>query len=172
MFDRACRRCEIPVGVLGIQTRLEGMPRFANPGLRQREALTSRDPEPPPLEYVRVSGGLFLDMMIHDFDLARFLVTELGPETPWHISRFHPTYKLTDRPVTPVETLRQAREIGLAAGLKYVYTGNVPGEASESTFCHHCGRLLIERWGFSIQSNRVKRGKCTDCGSVLSGIGV
>ena len=103
--------------------------------------------------------------------LASFLVKALGPETPWHISRFHPTYKLMDRPATPVGTLIQAREIGLAAGLRYVYTGNVPGEASENTFCHHCGRLLIERWGFSIQSYRVKNGKCPDCGTVLSAIG-
>jgi pyruvate formate lyase activating enzyme len=104
--------------------------------------------------------------------LASFLAEALGPETPWHISRFHPTYKLMDRPVTPVGTLRQAREIGLGAGLRHVYTGNVPGEASESTFCHNCGRLLIERRGFSVQSYGVIDGTCPDCGSVLDGIGV
>jgi len=103
-------------------------------------------------------------------DLADFLVRDLGPETPWHISRFHPTYKLTDRPPTPVETLRQARDIGLSAGLRYVYTGNVPGEAAESTFCHHCGQRLIQRWGFTVRSNRVKDGKCPDCGAVVEGI--
>ena len=103
-------------------------------------------------------------------NLADFLVRDLGPETPWHISRFHPTYKLTDRPPTPVETLRQARDIGLSAGLRYVYTGNVPGEAAESTFCHHCGQRLIQRWGFTVRSNRVKDGKCPDCGAVVEGI--
>jgi len=66
--------------------------------------------------------------------LAKFLADSLGTETPWHISRFHPTYKLTDRPPTPVETLVTAREIGIKAGLKYVYTGNVPGESGENTF--------------------------------------
>lgn len=104
--------------------------------------------------------------------LASFLVESLGPETPWHISRFHPTYQLTDRPATPVDTLRQAREIGLAAGLEYVYTGNVPGEASESTFCSSCGKLLIERLGFSIQAYVVEKGICPDCGEKIAGIGM
>ena len=71
--------------------------------------------------------------------LAEFIADELGKETPWHISRFHPTYKLIDRPPTPVKTLTKAREIGLQAGLKYVYTGNVPGNAGENTFCPSCG---------------------------------
>ncbi len=104
--------------------------------------------------------------------LASFLVDSLGPETPWHISRFHPTYQLTDRPTTPVDTLRQAREIGLEAGLKYVYTGNVPGEASESTFCPGCGKLLIERLGFSIRGHVVEKGMCPDCGERITGIGM
>jgi pyruvate formate lyase activating enzyme len=102
--------------------------------------------------------------------LAEFLVTDLGPETPWHISRFHPTYKLTDRPPTPVQTLRQAREIGLSAGLRYVYTGNVPGEEAESTFCHRCGEKLIERWGFTVIANHIQDGKCPDCGAAIDGI--
>ncbi len=104
--------------------------------------------------------------------LAAFLVESVGPETPWHISRFHPTYRLTDRPITPVNSLLQAREIGLEAGLRYVYTGNVPGEASESTFCHSCGKLLIERLGFSIRANAIENGKCPKCGKKITGIGM
>ncbi len=104
--------------------------------------------------------------------LAAFLVESVGPETPWHISRFHPTYRLTDRPITPVNSLLQAREIGLEAGLRYVYTGNVPGEASESTFCHSCGKLLIERLGFSIRANAIENGKCPECGKKITGIGM
>jgi len=104
--------------------------------------------------------------------LASFLAEALGPDTPWHISRFHPTYKLTDRPVTPVETLRQAREIGLKAGLRYVYTGNVPGEEAESTFCHSCGKLLIERLGFSIKAYEIEGGKCPACSTAIAGIGM
>jgi pyruvate formate lyase activating enzyme len=104
--------------------------------------------------------------------LASFMAEKLGPDTPWHISRFHPTYKLTDRPATPVDTLRQAREIGLKAGLRYVYTGNVPGEAAESTFCPDCGRLLVERWGYSIKSYGIEGGRCPSCNLEIAGIGV
>ncbi len=103
-------------------------------------------------------------------NLSSFLVDALGPETPWHISRFHPTYKLTDHLPTPVETLVRAREIGINSGLKYVYTGNVPGESGEKTFCYQCGHLLIDRWGFYIQDNRIKNGKCSQCGAAVDGV--
>ena len=102
--------------------------------------------------------------------LAAFLVEDLGPDTPWHISRFHPAYRLTDRPPTPVQTLRKAREIGLAAGLRYVYTGNVPGDTGENTVCPGCGELLIERWGFRVQKLRVGDGCCGKCGNTIAGI--
>ena len=103
-------------------------------------------------------------------DLALFIKNDLGPETPWHISRFHPTYKLTDRAATPVKTLNTAREIGLNAGLKYVYTGNVPGDAGENTFCHGCGQIIIERWGFQIRSLHIADGKCKKCGAKIDGV--
>jgi len=103
-------------------------------------------------------------------ELAEFLARELGPDTPWHISRFHPTYKLTDRPPTPVQTLTTAREIGLNAGLKYVYTGNVPGSAAENTFCPGCGEIVIERRGFQVGKLRVQNGKCTQCGTGIEGV--
>ncbi|MBW2613635.1 MAG: AmmeMemoRadiSam system radical SAM enzyme [Deltaproteobacteria bacterium] len=104
--------------------------------------------------------------------LAAFLAESVGPETPWHISRFHPTYKMTDRPPTPLQTLLKARKIGLDAGLRYVYTGNVPGETSESTFCYHCGKKVIDRWGFSIRKYAIEHGKCPDCGEKIDGIGM
>jgi pyruvate formate lyase activating enzyme len=103
-------------------------------------------------------------------ELAMFIAQELGVETPWHISRFHPTYKLTDRPSTPVETLTKAREIGLKAGLKYVYTGNVPGHAAENTFCHGCGEMVIERRGFQVGRLRMKDGRCAKCGVRIEGV--
>jgi pyruvate formate lyase activating enzyme len=104
-------------------------------------------------------------------DAARFVAEELGVETPWHISRFFPTYKMTDVPPTPVSTLEQARDIGLEAGLRYVYVGNVPGE--ETTFCHSCGRLLIRRAGYWILENRVRPDStCPACGAVLAGVGM
>ena len=103
-------------------------------------------------------------------ELAAFIANDLGTETPWHISRFHPTYQLTDRAATPVKTLTKAREIGLAAGLKYVYTGNVPGNSGENTFCPGCGEMVIERWGFQVGSMRIKDGRCTLCGTGIDGV--
>jgi pyruvate formate lyase activating enzyme len=105
-------------------------------------------------------------------ELAQFLVTDLGPETPWHISRFHPTYKLTDRPPTPLATLLTARDIGLKAGLRYVYTGNVPGEDGENTLCYNCGRIVIERWGFQIRSTALEEGRCRYCQAAIDGVGL
>lgn len=104
--------------------------------------------------------------------MTEFMVSELGDHTPWHVSRFHPTYRLTDRPSTPVETLRKAREIGLSSGLKYVYTGNVPGEASECTYCPKCGANVIQRRGFTVVENRVQEDQCPDCGAPIEGVGL
>jgi pyruvate formate lyase activating enzyme len=83
--------------------------------------------------------------------LAAFIAS-LGPETPWHISRFHPMYKMLDHSPTSVQTLARARKIGLEEGLRYVYTGNVPGDEGEDTYCHHCGKLLIDRLGFQVRT--------------------
>lgn len=102
-------------------------------------------------------------------DIAAFIAGELGPETPWHVSRFHPTYKLTDRPSTPVSSLEMAYNIGREAGLHYVYMGNVPGQG-ETTFCHACGTSLVERIGFQILSYRIHEGKCPQCGTPVAGL--
>jgi len=102
--------------------------------------------------------------------IAEFIVTNLGIHTPWHVSAFYPTYKLTDRSGTPADTLRKAREIGIAAGLHYVYEGNRPGEGSENTCCPSCSTLLIKRYGFEISSNRILRGACPECGTAIAGI--
>ncbi|MBI4496185.1 MAG: AmmeMemoRadiSam system radical SAM enzyme [Deltaproteobacteria bacterium] len=101
--------------------------------------------------------------------IARFLFS-LGPETPWHLSRFHPTYRMLDRPPTSIGLLERARRIGLQAGLRYVYTGNVPGDVGENTFCPACGHLLIDRLGFRIRENRMRQGRCPDCGSAIDGV--
>jgi pyruvate formate lyase activating enzyme len=105
-------------------------------------------------------------------ELAGFIAGDLGDDTPWHVSRFHPTYKLLDRPPTPHKTLSDAREIGLRAGLKFVYTGNIPGDNGENTFCYGCGRILIGRRGFTVMTNAVADGRCPDCGAVISGVGL
>ena len=104
--------------------------------------------------------------------MADFLVTELGPETPWHISRFHPTYRLTDRPPTPLATLLTARKIGLQAGLRYVYTGNVPSQDGENTFCYECGKTLVQRQGFHILRYEIEQGRCRYCHASIDGIGL
>jgi pyruvate formate lyase activating enzyme len=101
--------------------------------------------------------------------IAEF-IGEVGEDTPWHISQFYPTYKLIDLPRTPVATLRKAREIGLEAGLKYVYEGNVPGEDGENTYCPNCGKLLIHRFGYHIKENKIKNSACTYCGAKIDGI--
>jgi pyruvate formate lyase activating enzyme len=102
-------------------------------------------------------------------DIAKFIVS-VDPSIPWHVTQFYPTYKLLDRPRTPVETLIRARELGAKAGLKYVYTGNVPGEKGESTYCPSCGEILIGRVGFTLTENRIKNGKCSQCGQPQAGI--
>jgi pyruvate formate lyase activating enzyme len=101
--------------------------------------------------------------------LAEFLATKGGPDVPWHISRFHPQYKYLDSEPTPVESLERAYNIGKAAGLHYVYIGNVWGTKSESTFCHNCGRILIERMGYRIVANNIEDNKCPNCGTQVAG---
>ncbi len=103
-------------------------------------------------------------------DIATFIAEELSVDVPWHVSRFHPTYRLIDRPPTPVETLRRAREIGAEAGLHYVYVGNVWEEGSEDTVCPACGARLIRRHGFSVRLNRVRDGRCPDCEATIAGL--
>ncbi len=103
-------------------------------------------------------------------ELADFLVNKVGKEVPWHISRFHPSYRMLDRAVTPIDSLKMARDIGLAAGLRYVYVGNVFGENSENTFCWSCGSLLIERRGFTVFHNRITDGQCPECRQSIDGV--
>jgi len=102
-------------------------------------------------------------------DIAGFIKKELGAETPWHISRFSSSisWQLHHLPDTPLETLREAYEIGKKAGLKYVYTGNAPGMPSEDTFCPKCNALVIDRTGFMVYRHD-KEGKCLKCGQDLN----
>lgn len=102
-------------------------------------------------------------------DIADFLC-DLSPEIPWHLSRFYPAYEVRDVPVTPVARLEHAAAIGKAAGLRYIYTGNVPGEGGENTDCPGCGTLLIERYGFYVLSNRVRQGCCPACDHPIAGV--
>lgn len=94
----------------------------------------------------------------------------VGPDIPWHISRFHPTYKLTDAPSTPASAIHRAREIGLKAGLHYVYSGNIWGDTGEKTYCHNCGNLLLDRVGFTVTRNALQEGACPDCSTPAAGV--
>lgn len=100
--------------------------------------------------------------------LAGFLVG-LSPDIPWHVSRFHPSYRMLDRPATPGSAVERALEIGREEGLRYVYAGNLPGHASESTRCPSCGEVVVERRGFRVTGMRVGGGLCGDCGSQIAG---
>ena len=105
-------------------------------------------------------------------ELATFIAQELGPETPWHVSRFHPTYRLRTKPPTPAATLHRAAEIGREVGLHYVYEGNIPGQGGEDTRCPGCQEVLIRRLGFSVRENRVRDGRCPGCGTTIAGVGL
>ena len=101
-------------------------------------------------------------------DLAGFIAQELGTETPWHISRYYPSYQMVDHPATPLDTLENARHIGLEEGLRYVYLGNVEGETN--TACYQCGRLLIRRQGYWIAENHIRDGRCPYCDTKIAGV--
>jgi pyruvate formate lyase activating enzyme len=101
--------------------------------------------------------------------IAGFL-KEVGADIPWHVSAFYPTYKMLDRPRTTAQGLRRARQIGLEAGLRYVYTGNIPGEDGEKTFCYACGAVVIDRVGYTIRRNHLQDGKCAQCGAAIDGV--
>lgn len=103
--------------------------------------------------------------------IAEF-IRSVGPEIPWHVSQFHPAFQMAAVPVTPVATLRRAASIGEAAGLRYVYVGNVPGERGESTYCHRCRALLVERRGFHVRANRLVDGRCPRCATPVDGVGM
>jgi pyruvate formate lyase activating enzyme len=103
-------------------------------------------------------------------EIARFIVENLGSDTPWHVSQFYPTHELTDKPRTPVSTLRRAREIGLNAGLHYVYEGNVPGDGGENSFCPGCGNTVVRRHGYLILENKIEGGRCPFCAGTIAGI--
>jgi pyruvate formate lyase activating enzyme len=101
--------------------------------------------------------------------LADFLVNSAGPDVPWHISRFYPSYQYMDSRPTPAATLERACGIGAAAGLRYIYVGNLPGSKAESTYCYNCGQILIERIGYEILANNVTDSACPDCGTKIAG---
>jgi pyruvate formate lyase activating enzyme len=103
--------------------------------------------------------------------IASFLLN-INPNIPWHLSRFRPDYLMKNLPTTPIKIIRQSREIGLKSGLKYVYSGNVPGDPGENTYCPKCGQVVIERFSYQIHHYKIKDSKCLNCGTPIAGIGM
>ncbi len=102
-------------------------------------------------------------------DIAKF-IKSIDKNIPWHVSAFYPTYKLTDAPPTPPETIIKAREIGLAEGLNYVYTGNIRDFEGGNTYCPNCKKLLIKRIGYFVEIINLNNGKCYNCGENIAGV--
>jgi pyruvate formate lyase activating enzyme len=102
--------------------------------------------------------------------MCRWIGETLSDEVPLHFTRFHPAYKLTSLPPTPLETLESAAQIADEAGLQYVYIGNYPGHERNSTFCPQCGEIIIGRVHFAVESLDVEQGRCRFCGHEIPGI--
>ena len=101
-------------------------------------------------------------------DIASFIAS-VSKDIPWHISRFFPTYKMTNIPPTPLSKLEKAHDTGIEEGLRFVYTGNVPNE-SNTTFCPQCGEKLIVRNAYTLSMMRVENGRCPHCRSKIPGV--
>jgi pyruvate formate lyase activating enzyme len=102
-------------------------------------------------------------------EIADFIVS-IDSSIPWHISRFHPSYNMRDTQSTRISTIHKAVEIGKQHGIKHIYSGNVPGDDYESTFCSHCGERVISRAGFFTVQNHLVDGTCPSCGKKPAGL--
>ncbi len=134
------------------------------------------------LEAIAASGRTWLEITtlliggLNDSDaqidsLTRWVMEHLGPAVPLHFTAFHPDHRMVDRAATPASTLSRARAIGLANGLRYVYTGNVHDPEGQSTHCHTCGRRLIGRDGYRISGwSLTSEGRCEGCGEPCAGV--
>lgn len=103
-------------------------------------------------------------------EMCIWIRDNVGKDVPLHFSRFYPMYKLKNLPLTPQETLEEARNVAMKAGLNYVYIGNIPGHPGESTYCPNCKRIVIGRIGYFIKENNLSDGKCKFCGYKIPGI--
>lgn len=102
-------------------------------------------------------------------EIAEF-IADVDKSIPWHVSAFHPAYRMTDRDRTSMDLLDKAYRIGKSVGLEYVYPGNAAGDSRESTFCPNCNEMIIERYGFSVTKVNIKDNRCPNCNTLISGI--
>jgi pyruvate formate lyase activating enzyme len=103
-------------------------------------------------------------------EMCRWIAEDLGPDVPLHFSRFHPQYRLQKLPPTPLATLWEAHQTALDAGIRYVYTGNVPYDERSNTFCPNCRTRLISRVGYFVRENRLRSGHCPVCATPIAGV--
>jgi pyruvate formate lyase activating enzyme len=124
------------------------------------------------LEVVTLVVPGFNDSNDELFEAARFLAS-VSPDIPWHVTAFHPDYRMTDPDPTPARTLLRAAEIGREAGLRYVYAGNLPGRVDEyeNTFCPNCNQVIVQRTGYFVGGvNLTPDGNCPRCGGGIAGV--
>ncbi len=122
------------------------------------------------LTYLIIPGLNDSEEEIRSF--ARWVVERVGEDTPLHFSRFHPDFRMLDRPATPLKTLEMAHRVARDEGLKFVYLGNVPGDPREHTYCPRCGARVIERYGFDVHGCRLTEdGRCASCGEPIPIVG-
>jgi len=100
--------------------------------------------------------------------MAAFIANDLGVDVPWHLSAFYPNYKMSEHQATGIETLQRAERIGKKAGLKHIYLGNVP--IAGNTYCPECDKLLIDRTGYKVTTNRLQEGCCPHCSKAIKGV--
>jgi len=101
--------------------------------------------------------------------IAQFIAS-ISPTIPWHLSAFFPSYKMSDTPPTPIQTLHKAYTIAKTAGLEYVYIGNLHDYAHQSTYCPRCNELLIQRERYTVELKAFEKGHCTQCNHEIEGI--
>ena len=121
------------------------------------------------VEVTRLIVPTYSDDLEDIRQMCAWMARALGPDTPLHLSRFHPAYRLQGLPPTPVETLERAGQIAAEEGLHYVYVGNVPGHGGQDTICPHCHEPVIERRGYTIVANRLEGTRCP-CGREIPGV--
>ncbi len=122
------------------------------------------------LEIVNLLIPTLNDGMADIRKMCRWIVHNLGKETPVHFTRFSPSYKMTHLPYTPIKTLEEAMEVAKSEGMNYVYVGNVVGHPANSTYCPKCGKKLIERTHFIVLKDQVKNGLCPFCKEKIPGV--
>ena len=151
-------------------------------GFYRRVCLADLEPVLETLRYLKHETSVWLEITnllipgLNDADqeidaMTQWVAGQLGPDVPMHFTAFHPDFKMRDRPPTPAATLAGARQIALANGIRYAYTGNVHDTAGQSTYCHQCGELAIERNWYRLGNWRLTGdGRCMTCDTRMAGV--